>query len=123
MQIGRRALSEHELLIVVVHENFDFVRDITKKIKQMNLNCEHVCRMESLIISRIKKCSPLVIIDVDTNDRHLRLVRRIFGFPSVEERIFFVNARRYEKGDWRKIHTYCEMIAVQNRLWHASRQD
>lgn len=123
MQVGKVAQSGHELLIIIVHENFDFARDISRALKRMKFRCTSVYRMDFSSIKEISNSSVMFVIDLEVNDRHLRLIERIVKSGFFQGRTFFVNAKRYEKGDWQKINTYCQMIAVQDRLWQASGQN
>jgi hypothetical protein len=122
MRSGNRTGFAHESFVLILHENLDFVRDVSKQLRSRGFACRSLCQLDFDKLSDVLGQAVMLVIDVDVIERHLRLMRRILQSRAIEERIFFVNAKRYEKGDWAKINTYCEMIALQDRLSRASRQ-
>lgn len=122
MDSGCRTIGADHWSVVIIHENLDFVRDARRRLRSKGLTCRSLCELNVKKLDDIVDQAVTLVIDVDVIERHLHLLSRILRSRNLKERILFVNAKHYKKSDWEKIDTYCEMIALQDRLSRASRK-
>jgi hypothetical protein len=121
MRTRNQPQTGQKLLVLILHDNLDFSRDLAKRLCSRGIECRSFCERNGNRPSDVIDHEIIFVIDINILERHLRVLRRMLRSRAVEERLFYVNAERYDKGDWAKINTYCEMITVQDRLWRASR--
>lgn len=122
MATGDWTQSGQQLLVLILHDNLDFVRDASRGLRLRGISCRSLCQMD---FDKLSECSGkriMILIDIDVIERHLLFLRRVLRSKAVEERLFFVNAKRYEKANWAKINNYCDMISLQDKIWRISRE-
>lgn len=123
MRAGCQPQFSPELLVLILHDNLDFIRDLSKQLLLRRVPCRSLCQSDVDKLSDGIGQATMLVIDIDVTERHLRLLYRLLRSRAIEGSILFVNAKRYEKGNWAKINTCCEMIHLKDRLSNASRQD
>jgi hypothetical protein len=106
--------------ILILHENFNFGRDLQKRLRTRGFVPRSFHRQVFSAFNPSVGQQITLVIDINMQDRHLRFLQRILRARAVEARFFFVNAMGYQKSDWRKIEIYCEMIALKHRLAKAA---
>lgn len=116
-----QTISDGKTFVLIFHNNIDFIRDLQKSLRSKGFcNCI-ISDLFSDDFIKLNIRQIFLVVDVGVNQRHLRLIHRIFKARYIKEIIFFVNVKHYDKGEWQKVHTYADTISLQNRLLAISR--